>query len=111
MMLDMNHFVMDGDYLRSLVRWWLRDVEKRRARGDTLSGTDALLAMCDAQGWRLAVDRLGVPGRCRCIEAGARVVTLDLVQNRINACPMEPRAAVAEWGEDGAVTIWTKRQG
>ncbi len=39
------------------------------------------------------------------------VVTRELVNQRLAAAPLETRAASAEWGEDGRVTIWASTQG
>ena len=39
------------------------------------------------------------------------VIDLEIVNNRMNASPMEPRVAAAQWGEDGKLTCWTSTQG
>lgn len=39
------------------------------------------------------------------------VVTREIVNQRLAAAPLETRAASAEWGEDGRVTLWCSTQG
>jgi aerobic carbon-monoxide dehydrogenase large subunit len=39
------------------------------------------------------------------------VVTHTIVNQRVAPAPMEPRAAVAAWGEDGRLTAWIPNQG
>jgi len=39
------------------------------------------------------------------------VVTRTIVNQRVAPAPMEPRAAVAVWGEDGRLTAWIPNQG
>jgi carbon-monoxide dehydrogenase large subunit len=38
------------------------------------------------------------------------VVTREIVNQRLAAAPLETRAASAEWGEDGRVTLWCSTQ-
>jgi aerobic carbon-monoxide dehydrogenase large subunit len=38
------------------------------------------------------------------------VVTREIVNQRLAACPLETRAAAAAWGEDGRVTLWASTQ-
>jgi carbon-monoxide dehydrogenase large subunit len=39
------------------------------------------------------------------------VVTREIVNQRLAAAPLETRAASAEWGKDGRVTLWCSTQG
>lgn len=39
------------------------------------------------------------------------VIDMEIVNNRINAAPIEPRVAAARWEEDGRLTCWTSTQG
>ncbi len=39
------------------------------------------------------------------------VVTERIVNCRVAACPLEGRAAAAEWGDDGRLTLWLSTQG
>jgi carbon-monoxide dehydrogenase large subunit len=38
------------------------------------------------------------------------VVSRDIVNQRVAACPLETRAAAAAWGDDGRLTIWCSNQ-
>lgn len=38
------------------------------------------------------------------------VVTAELVNQRLAAAPLETRAAVAQWGDDGRLTLWCSTQ-
>ncbi len=38
------------------------------------------------------------------------VVTREIVNQRLAAAPLETRAASAEWGEDGRLTLWCSTQ-
>ncbi len=39
------------------------------------------------------------------------VIDMEIVNNRMNAAPMEPRVAAASWSDDGQLTCWTSSQG
>jgi aerobic carbon-monoxide dehydrogenase large subunit len=39
------------------------------------------------------------------------VVTQRMVNQRVAPCPLEVRAAAAEWGDDGRLTLWLSTQG
>lgn len=39
------------------------------------------------------------------------VIDMEIVNNRMNASPMEPRVAAASWSTDGELTCWTSTQG
>ncbi len=39
------------------------------------------------------------------------VVDMEMVNNRMNAAPIEPRVAAARWEPDGRLTCWTSTQG
>lgn len=39
------------------------------------------------------------------------VIDAEIVNNRINGAPIEPRVAAAEWTDDGRLTCWTSTQG
>ncbi|HUF34165.1 MAG TPA: xanthine dehydrogenase family protein molybdopterin-binding subunit [Acidimicrobiales bacterium] len=39
------------------------------------------------------------------------VVTQRIVNQRVAPCPLEVRAAAAEWGDDGRLTLWLSTQG
>ena len=42
---------------------------------------------------------------------GAKWCSPALLNQRLAPCPMETRACIAEWGDDGRVTAWTSSQG
>ncbi len=39
------------------------------------------------------------------------VIDMEIVNNRMNAAPIEPRVAAARWEDDGRLTCWTSTQG